>query len=388
MQPSPYTPGSVAPEVPGRGSQLGEADERLSYMIDLGRLVTRIRVDYAARGVGKTSLLRQMMRHARQRDAVCVWVTAGEHDLPLVDSIHQAIEEQTRDWQSEARGRIRRALEHTKLTVGLPGIAQLEGASGPEEPAPPTARGALAFEHLISETVAAALREDRTGLVLFIDEIQEADPPGLRTLAYAWQHLQSQARELRAAVFAAGLPSAPETLAAAVTFSERLFAYRQLSYLDEQSARVALMAPARELGVEWDDDALDSAITIAQGYPYFLQIVGETTWQSARYPDRGARLTAAHVQAGQPTMREDVHALFRARWEKASPLEKRLMQAMASLGDGPAARADIARALSATSEEISVPRQRLIDKGLIEVAGRGHLTFPIPGFGAYLRDHG
>jgi hypothetical protein len=34
-QPSPYTPGEVAREVPGRGQQLAEIDERLSYMIDL-----------------------------------------------------------------------------------------------------------------------------------------------------------------------------------------------------------------------------------------------------------------------------------------------------------------------------------------------------------------
>lgn len=49
MQPSPYTPGEIASEVPGRGKQLAEIDERLMYMTDLQSLVGRIRVDHAAR---------------------------------------------------------------------------------------------------------------------------------------------------------------------------------------------------------------------------------------------------------------------------------------------------------------------------------------------------
>jgi hypothetical protein len=224
-------------------------------------------------------------------------------------------------------------------------------------------------------------------LVLFIDEIQDADPGGIRTLAYAWQHLQSEDPELHAAVFAAGLPSSPETLAAAVTFSERLFAYRQLGYLDEDAARVALAGPATAQGVTWEPEALAAAVDIAQGYPYFLQLVGETAWQAAGHPDRGGRINVDHVRAGQPAMREDLDALFRARWEKATALEQRLMRAMAQLGDSPAQRGDIARLMSATSDEVSVPRQRLIDKGLIEAAGRGQLAFPIPGFAAYVRNH-
>lgn len=67
MQPSPYTPGEIARTVPGRAQQIAEVDERLSTLIDLGRLVGRIRVDHAARGFGKTSLLREYQRLAAAR---------------------------------------------------------------------------------------------------------------------------------------------------------------------------------------------------------------------------------------------------------------------------------------------------------------------------------
>ncbi len=78
MQPSPYTPGEVARVVPGRAKQLAEVDERLSTLVDLGRLVSRLRVDHAPRGYGKTSLLREYQRRATARDVLTVWVTAGE----------------------------------------------------------------------------------------------------------------------------------------------------------------------------------------------------------------------------------------------------------------------------------------------------------------------
>jgi len=92
-----------------------------------------------------------------------------------------------------------------------------------------------------------------------------------------------------------------------------------------------------------------------------------------------------HLHQGQQAMRTDLDALFRARWEKATAVEQDFMQAMASLGDGPVRRSDIARTLTATSDELSVPRARLIDKGLIDVAGRGQLEFTIPGFAEYVR---
>lgn len=46
-QHSPYTPGELATDVPGREAQLGAISERLAYMIGLRRLIGRIRLDQA-----------------------------------------------------------------------------------------------------------------------------------------------------------------------------------------------------------------------------------------------------------------------------------------------------------------------------------------------------
>jgi Mn-dependent DtxR family transcriptional regulator len=96
-------------------------------------------------------------------------------------------------------------------------------------------------------------------------------------------------------------------------------------------------------------------------------------------------LTCDHVRQAREAMRSDLEALFRARWEKATAVEQQFIRAMAELGDGPVRRSDLAEALGASSDELSVPRARLIDKGLIEVAGRGQIEFTIPGFAEYVR---
>jgi Mn-dependent DtxR family transcriptional regulator len=49
-------------------------------------------------------------------------------------------------------------------------------------------------------------------------------------------------------------------------------------------------------------------------------------------------------------------------------------------------RGDIAASLGVATEELSVARARLLDKGLVEAAGHGLLTFTIPGFAQYVRE--
>jgi hypothetical protein len=383
VQPSPYTPGEVAREVFGRAVQLAEIDERLSYLVDLRRLVGRVRVDVAPRGLGKTSLLREMQRRAEARGVLTAWVTAGE-SAGLVPGVVEAIGRATRTWKADLRRGLTDRLDKVDLTVGVPGVAKVETSLRPNAGDP---AGGRAFEDLVRDTVTAALKADHSGFVLFVDEIQAADADGLRTLAYAWQHLQSEGADVPAAVFGAGLPNAPDAIADVVTFSER-FAYRPLDRLADEAAMVALAAPARALGVEWDADALEHAVAEAQGYPYYLQLLGDAAWTEAGRPDPGGRVALAHARGAEGRARSDLDALFRVRWERSTPAEQDLMRAMAGLladGDGPVRRGDIARALGVSTEALSVPRARLLDKGLVGVAGHGTLEFTVPGFAEYVR---
>jgi hypothetical protein len=45
---------------------------------------------------------------------------------------------------------------------------------------------------------------------------------------------------------------------------------------------VALHQPARDLGVEYDPEAVDVIGAYTEGYPYFLQEYGKTVWGPGR----------------------------------------------------------------------------------------------------------
>ena len=49
----------------------------------------------------------------------------------------------------------------------------------------------------------------------------------------------------------AGLPSLPTQLGEATSYAERLYDYRAIGLLDPTSARLALVGPTSELGLEW-----------------------------------------------------------------------------------------------------------------------------------------
>jgi hypothetical protein len=383
MQPSPYTPGGIALEVPGRGEQLARIDERLAYLTDLRRLVPRIRVDHAPRGWGKSSLLRQAERLAQRRDALTVWVTAND-EVPLTAAIALRIDEVTAHWGSAERGRLRRALEAAtiKLSVGVPGVAQLEATRTP--PSPAAAGDTRAFEEMIRQTAEAATRRGLRGVALFIDEIQDADRSGLRVLTQGWQHLQAEGPEVPAAVFAAGLPTSQIVLKRAATSSER-FEYRPLGLLDDTAAAIAIVRPADGLGVRWTDAAVALAVTEAQGYPYTVQLIADQAWQTAGQPDPGGTITVAHVRRALQQISLDLSAMFSSRWQEATAAEREFLLAMARLGDGPVERSAVAAELGVDSNALGPVRAQLISKGLVQPTGRGLLSFTVPGFAAHLR---
>lgn len=382
MQPSPYTPGEIARAVPGRGELIEEFNERLSLMVDLQRLIGRIHVAFGERGIGKTSLLRAYQRLAEERDVLCIWVTAGEQG-GLVAQIIDGIREATSSWPHAAAATIRTHLEQLTVTLGVPGVASVSAKTKASTPAETV--GARALEKLIRATTDD--RKRVKALILFIDEVQSADADGIRTLAYAWQHLQAEASDIPAAVYAAGLPNAPEQIADAVTFSER-FAYRPLEMLSVGAQVAALRDPAAELKVTWEPDALERAAELAAGYPYAVQLYGDASWVAAGRPDADGAISARHVKTARASVDRDLRNLFAARWANTTANQRRFLVAVAWLQErGDAVdRADLADVLDVSSRSLSSVRARLIAKGLIRSEGHGRVTIPVPGFAGYIRE--
>lgn len=381
--PSPYTPGTAPSVLAGRRTQIRDAQRDLAATVSNGRFGGRIRVDTGPRGVGKTSLLKAIREHANEAGFVSAWVTArGDESLTtqLIGALRRGLEPigVTADTDPRLRDRIRTLTLELGAGPAKAGV-ELDVASQP----PIGGAVAAALAEFITSWSLAARERGSAGLCLIVDEVQAAPLQDLRTVAYAWQEMQGQTPEPAALFFAAGLPNAPDVLTDAVTFSER-FAFRTLERLDDNDAADALTGPAALHEVQWEPQLIDRVIAQAQGYPYFLQLYGDALWNTCS-PDAGGVLTVSALDQAQEQVRAELTTMFRARWAKATPAEQRLLAAMSHFGEEPVRRSDLAGQLNVTSNDLSIPRRDLIDKGLIETAGRGNLRFTTPGFAAFIR---
>ncbi|ALJ21605.1 AAA family ATPase [Microbacterium sp. No. 7] len=379
-QPSPYTPGEVAHSVVGRREQLAFYRERAEFISRLGRLAARVRVDHAARGIGKTSLLREGERIMRAAGVRTLWVTANP-DESLARTVLAKLPAVAGDGPSRARG-LARLVESATLTLGVPGVVTASvGVKRRDEPLPASA--AEAFKAAITAATDAIADDGGSGLAIFLDEIQSADPESLRVIAYAWQELASERPDTPAGIFAAGLPSSAETISAAVTFAER-FEYRALPTLQDSDVALALVMPAQELRVQWMPDALRLGVESARGFPYKVQLIGHEAWAAAGRPDPGGAIAEGHVRQGLTVVDDQMRELFRARWGAATRAERGVLRAMARLGGDDVKREDLAAELNVSSRAISGARARLIRKGIIEATRFGYVSFTVPGFAEYI----
>ena len=152
------------------------------------------------------------------------------------------------------------------------------------------------------EVLGETGRELGIGVLVLIDELQEARPAELAALNTA-VHQSGQADvPLPLIVVGAGLPSLPAQLAEATSYAERLYDFRTIGLLDDAAARLALTVPAAERSVAWDGDGLDTAVRTAGGYPYFIQAIGKHVWDNART----SAIEAEDVEVGLAEARREV----------------------------------------------------------------------------------
>jgi len=332
------------------------------------------------RGVGKTVLLGELFARATARRWIAAKIEVGASG-PLPAALNRALTASMRRATGHhPEPRLRRLLGVLKgfslrvdptgaFSVGvdvdaIPGIADT-GRLGDD------LSGLL---EVMSETA----RDLGIGVLILIDELQEAPEESLAAINTAVHHLGQLDPAPPVFFVGAGLPSLPAQLADATSYAERLYEYRNVGLLDLGAAREALVVPARDLEVEWNPDALETALDVARGYPYFLQAIGKHVWDAARTDV----IDADDVEVGLEAARQEVDdGLYRSRWERATPAQRDVMRALAHLGgEEPAPVADIAIAAGkARTSDISVSRVELIKKGLVYAPERGLLAFTVPG---------
>lgn len=240
--------------------------------------------------------------------------------------------------------------------------------------------------------VATALRqvmqvaaERGAGLLLTLDELQNASPDELNTLGALLQ--ESVPLDWPLVVAVAALPSlrsnrGPRRLP---TYLERA-EWHELETLPAKDARQALVEPARQAGRPMTSEAADALLGIAGGYPYAIQVVGHFAWRASH---DSAEITLVHAHAARPRIEADLEQLFTSRWEDASGREREYLRAAASAAQKharPPTGGEVAAELGTTAKSVSYLRDRLLKKGTIYHDGAGRLHFITPGMGLWIGD--
>jgi hypothetical protein len=387
---SPYSPGfGERPTVfVGRDAEIARARATLTKVSNTQSSATGTLVLVGARGLGKTVTLGAIADDSAKRGFVTATV-----QLDRVSDSAQLVAEQVARAVADLESSTREALWHRfSERLKVLSIELNAGIVKVTSPAPaastPAARVSRrqALTDVLVEGAHLAAAHDRAGLVLFLDELQEAQEADLVVLTNALQDV-GRTGGTPLAVFGAGLVTAPDKLMDAASFAER-FDFQQLAPLGDDEAARALVEPALTVDVTWASDAVDHLVSVANGSPYMIQRLGHEAWSIAA-PGRHATIgLPAARSAADDVMEALSHGMFRGRWNKSTPVERVLLAAMAIAADrsGVAHTRHITALTGRTTPQLSTARKSLIDKGIIEPAGHARLRFSIAGFGDYVLD--
>lgn len=140
------------------------------------------------------------------------------------------------------------------------------------------------------------------------------------------------------------------------------------------------------MGTDFTEEALDTLVRAAGGYPYFLQEYGKAIWDVA--PDHPFTLDDARAAIVIGTAQLD-QGFFPARWDRATRAERDYMRAMSEDGDAGTRSASVAERLGRELSSISPTRAELIRKGLIYAPEHGRVAYTVPGMADFItRQHG
>ena len=282
---NPYQPGSgmAPPVLAGRASLLRLAEERLET-VAAGRALAQNLLFYGPRGNGKTALLTEIRRRARERNL-------RVEELP-VDALA------TRD----------QLVRHLQERAGVLGQrltgAQVAGIGVSTTEAAPTREIRL----LLAAWIGAG------PLVIVMDEVHALSPKAARPFFDAVESAKQESRPLL--LLAAGTPDAPRRVREAATYNERGFEQLPVARLQRPETITALAEPARMSGHPMSAEAAALLAEESQDYPYFIQLLGSAAWNAAAETGAGG-IGIDAARHGMSTSRVPVERFYSGRYEEA-----------------------------------------------------------------------
>ncbi len=335
------------------------------------------------RGVGKTVLLNEIKRMADGEGYRTISIEAVEGKAlgpllaPYLRSLLFDLDRMAGAGDKAKRGLavLRSFVGALKLTVGDVSFGlDIE----PEKGTADSGDLEIDLPNLFAAIGEAA--EDREcAVAIFIDEIQYFSSKELGALIMAMHKVQQ--RQLPLVLLGAGLPILPGLAGESKSYAERLFSFPNVGALSKEDTAKALREPAQEVGVIFENAALDEVYALTKGYPYFLQEWGYVAWNLATASPITLQVVRDAKEKVIPRLDEN---FFRVRFNRLTPSEKNFLRAIAELGPGAHRTGDIAEILNVKITSLGPVRAKLINKGMIYSPAHGDLDFTVPLFDEFM----
>jgi hypothetical protein len=379
---NPYAPGAGTPPpiLAGRDDLVQTAELALARVKRGSAAKSFIAV--GLRGVGKTVVLNKVQHLADDQGYESAYIEAyDEIRLPevLAKALRPILLRLNRlEAVSAAAKRALRTLRSFASAFKI-NIGGVDIGVEPEEGAADTGDITVDLPDLLV-AVGQAAKEQNTAVAIIIDEIQYLAERDLAALIMAVHRVNQ--KQLPVVLFGAGLPQLRGKMGEAKSYVERLFDFPTVDALHPADAMKAVAEPARQEGVEFEQEALDEILRVTAGYPYFLQEWGHAVWLAAE--SSPIKKIVVETSYGDAIARLD-GSFFRVRLDRMTPTEKKYMRALAELGPGPHRSGDVARVYGAQVASVAPIRANLISKGMIYSPAYGETAFTVPLFDDFMR---
>jgi hypothetical protein len=333
------------------------------------------------RGVGKTVLLAELERISLERRWQYVHLEGGP-DAPLKERLGPAASKALMSmcppprWKqaTQLAARVATSFEVTFTPEG-PKV----GLRTPEEGKAQTGNLEMDLQDVF-EALGAAAIENETGVVLAVDELHTVETEELAALIAA-THRATQ-RKLPITIVGAGLPQLRPMAMAVKPYSERLFNFPELGALARFDSIRALVDPAAEFDLTFDQGALDLIVELTEGYPYFVQSYGFTIWNHIE----GSRVAVADVRHAEALVNAELDEnFFTARLSTSTALHRRCLLHLAQSGEGAVFDRGLLEGVDGVgAADVDQIVDELCILGLVFVMPNGLCSFSVPQFRAHL----
>lgn len=346
---NPFTPaaGAEPPALIGREDVLFDFEESLLAGVGAPARLMRIA---GPRGSGKTVLLNKLSEIARKHGWCVINSTA-----------HQS-------WFDDLCQHVMQA-----DLIGASAEVDFETVRASIK----TSAGKIDVREVLDARVVTLTKMGK-GLLVTVDEVQDASKEDFARVAIAVQHL---IREKKNIAFAfAGTMSGVNGLLSngGPEFMRRAY-YENLTSTPLDAVVDSLGKTMHKGGLEIEDKVLKRAAEATAGYAYLVQLVGYNIWRAVAMKRGELVATSEDVQAGiDRAMGEYERAVIETAIADIGKNALRYLLAMAQDATTASSTADIAARMGVPTSSLSSARAQLIDRQVIESPARGYVAFSIP----------